>query len=385
MKSNLRISLLLLAVMASGKAWALQVVVGPYLQNPAETSMTVMWITDSPCTSWVEYGTGETLDQKAFHSRHGLLDAGTTIHRIPIRGLSPHQEYRYRICSREILKFDPYQVTYGETLTGDTCSFRTLSRQKESFSFVVLNDLHQRNDLLAGLLQIAAAQPYDLLFLNGDILGHIEDQAQVIRHVLQPCSGLFASRIPFVYIRGNHETRGKFARMLPDYLDLPESRYYYSFNHGPVHFIILDGGEDKEDSHREYSGLADFDAYRKEQTRWLEKEMQTEPFQQSAFRIVLVHIPPMPSEQWHGTNDLYNQWRPLFNQGKIDLMISGHTHEYAVMPPDLPLREYPMIIGGSPQEGRATIIRVDVAGGRLDVTMTRDDGVTAGTYQVPGR
>jgi hypothetical protein len=38
--------------------------------------MTVMWITDQPCTSWVEYGTGDSLDRKAYRSRHGLIDAG---------------------------------------------------------------------------------------------------------------------------------------------------------------------------------------------------------------------------------------------------------------------------------------------------------------------
>lgn len=372
----------LLSVILSGSAFALQVVAGPYLQNPSETSMTVMWITDSKCTSWVEYGTGDTLEQKAFNSQHGLIDADQTIHRISIDGLSPGKEYKYRACSKEILKFEPYKVTYGDTITVEDHSFKTLSKGKESISFIVLNDIHQRDDLLTKLVKMSSSKPYDLVFLNGDILGHLEDEPQIVNHVLKPCSDIFAKSIPFIYVRGNHETRGKFARMLPNYLTTPGSKYYYSFDHGPVHFIVMDGGEDKEDTHWEYSGLVDFDRYRDEQKRWLEEEIQTEAYKKAVFRIVLVHMPHRQSEDRHGTNDLYEKWRPLFNKGKIDLMISGHTHRYAVVEPEKGIHDYPIIIGGSPKDGRATVIGVDATKDNLDVVMTRDDGEVVGKYQI---
>ncbi len=112
------------------------------------------------------------------------------------------------------------------------------------------------------------------MFFNGDILGHIEDEPQIIDHVLKPCSDLFAKEIPFIYVRGNHEARGKFARMLPNYLSTPKGSYYYAFDHGPVHFIVMDSGEDKDDTSVEYSGLADFDRYREEQRVWLRKEIR---------------------------------------------------------------------------------------------------------------
>jgi predicted phosphodiesterase len=371
----------LLSGILSGSAFALQIVVGPYLQNPSETSMSVMWITDSKCTSWVEYGSGDTLEQKAFNSQHGLIDADETIHRISIDGLSPGKEYKYRVCSKEILKFEPYKVTYGDTITGKAHSFKTLSKGKESISFIVLNDIHQRDKLLTKLVKMSSSKPYDLVFLNGDILGHLEDEPQIMNHVLKPCSDIFAKNIPFVYVRGNHETRGKFARMLPSYLATPGGRYYYSFDHGSVHFIVMDGGEDKEDTHREYSGLVDFDRYRDEQKKWLEVEIQSESFKKATFRVVLVHM-PTPSENRPGRNDLYGKWRPLFNQGNIDLMISGHTHSYRVVVPEKGVRDYPMVIGGSPKEGRATVIRVDATKDNLEVVMTRDDGEIVGTYEV---
>ncbi|MEN6307220.1 MAG: FN3 domain-containing metallophosphoesterase family protein [Anaerohalosphaeraceae bacterium] len=377
-----RMGLLFASLLFWETACALQIVAGPYLQNPSKTSMTIMWMTDSKCTSWVEYGPTQSLGQKAFSSRHGLIDADQTIHRITIDGLPPETAYQYRVCSREILKFKPYKVTYGQTLTGDVYRFKTLSKNKPDFSFIVLNDIHQRDDILAGLIKQSSSKPYDLAFLNGDILSDIEDSSQIIDHVLKPCSELFAKTIPFIYVRGNHETRGKFARMLPEYLAMPNDRFYYAFDHGPVRFIVMDGGEDKTDDNAAYSGLVDFDRYRIQQKQWLQSEIQSNAFKKALFKIVVVHMPPMSSKQWHGSDHLYELWRPLFNEAKIDLLIAGHTHQYAVIPPQTGVCDYPVIIGGKPAEKEATVIRVDVTQDKLDVVMTTDEGKTVGTYQI---
>ncbi len=365
-----------------GSAHAVEIVVGPYLQSPSEDSMTVMWITDVSCTSWVEFGRKRSLGRKVHPSRHGLIDAGGTVHRVTLRGLAPGTEYRYRVGSKEILEFAPYKVKYGGTTLSGTYAFTTLDDDKETVSFVVMNDIHQRNDLMASLMKRAESDPYELVFLNGDILGHIEGERQIVDHVLRPCTTLFASRTPFVYVRGNHETRGRFARRLPDYLGLPEDRYYFSFDHGPVHFIVLDGGEDKADGSKEYSGLVDFSRYRAEQQEWLEREIESEAFEKAPFRVVLVHMPPAPSERWRGPAEMYEKWRPVLDRGGIDLMISGHTHRYAVQLPEEGIRTYPRVIGGAPKPGAATLIRVDARAELLEVKITRDDGEVVGTHRI---
>ena len=375
-------AVLLGLLVLSAPARAARIVVGPYLQAPSETSMTVMWVTDVNAVSWVEYGRGESLDQRAHRSRHGLIDADQTIHMVTIEGLAPNREYRYRVCSKEIVTFKPYEVTYGQTVTSDTYTFTTLDGRKNSISFIVLNDIHERNEVLISLTRLAQSQPFELVFLNGDILGHIEDEQQIIDHVLAPCTELFAKQIPFVYVRGNHETRGKFARRLPDYIALPDGHYYHSFDHGPVRFVVMDGGEDKRDTDKEYSGLVDFDRYRAVQRKWLEAEIRSEAFRKAPFRVVVVHMPPQPSERWHGPDDMYQTWRPLYNDGKVDLVISGHTHHYEIRPPVEGVCEYPTIIGGAPQKGAATVIRVDATADHLRVTMTRDDDQIVGTYAI---
>ena len=381
----INVGIFFLVVSFAARCHALSITAGPYLQNPSETSMTIMWMTDAKCTSWVEYGTGDTLDQKAIAAQHGLIDANQTIHRITISGLTAGRQYKYRICSREIIELLHWRVTYGETVTSDVKTFTTLSRQKQNISFIVLNDIHQDDSLMVSLLEMSASRPYDLVFLNGDILGHIQDEPQIVNHVLKPCSRVFASHTPFIWVRGNHETRGAFARMLPNYITLSEGRYYGSFDHGPVHFLVMDGGEDKNDDHREYSGLAAFDPYREEQTVWLRSEIKTDAFRNARFRVVIVNMPPLPMEPWHGPTDLHNKWRPLFNEAKVERGISAHTHAYTVMKPQEGLRDYPMVIGGGNRRGQATVIRVDATPDKLDVVMTRDDGEIVGRYSIDAK
>ena len=40
-----------------------------------------------------------------------------------------------------------------------------------------------------------------------------------------------------------------------------------------------------------------------------------------------MHIPPTGST-WHGTNDIAEKFLPLLNDANIDIMFSGHTHNY---------------------------------------------------------
>ncbi|MHC4517934.1 MAG: purple acid phosphatase family protein [Planctomycetota bacterium] len=364
----------------SGQAAAVRIVAGPYLQEPAETSMTVMWITDEECTSWVEYGQGRSLDEEAYRSRHGLIDACQTVHKVKIRGLSPGTQYRYRVRSTAILEFDPDEVTFGDTVSSDTFAFTTLSGNAESISFVVMNDIHEKNEILTSLVRRAADRAYDLVFLNGDILEHVEDQQQIIDHVLAPCTELFASQTPFIYVRGNHDTRGRFARMLPDYIGMPDDRYYYAFTHGPVRIIVLDGGENNEDTAEIYAGLVDFDRYRDAQRQWLMQEIWSDAFRSAPFRVVVVHMPPGASG--HGPNDMHRKWTSLLNEGKLDLMICGHKHRYEIVEPKEGVRDYPMVIGGGPTPGAATLIRVDATTTALDVTMTTDDGDVVGACSI---
>ena len=384
--STVKMHLILLAVcvyLSAGiSCYGMEITVGPYLQNAADTSMTIIWLTSAKSTSWVKYDTTDKLSKKAFSSHDGMIDADNIIHSITIDNLKPNTVYKYQVFSKEILQFGSYKVKYGPIVSSSVYQFKTLSRDVDEISFLVLNDLHNHVEIMKRLMGLSGSRDFDMVFLNGDILENLDHESYIVSKVLQPCTELFASKVPFVYIRGNHETRGKFARILKKYLTLSHNRYYYSFDYGPVHFVIMDGGEDKADSHWAYSGLADYDRYRDMQTQWLRTEIKSNAWKKAGFRIVIMHIPPGKSEKWRGADYIYKNWRPLFNQGDLDLMICGHTHEYKMIAPQKGEYDYPMLIGGAPKKDMATVIRVDVSLNKINAVMTRDDGEVVGTYEI---
>jgi len=386
-----RMSLLLaLFWLAGSPAWPapetaassgpLRITNGPYLQEPSQNGMTIMWRTNKKCLSHVEYWTGETTPSIAFSSTHGLRDANTLIHKVHVAGLKPGTTYRYRAVSREIVSLQPYKVAYGETVKSADAPFATLNAKKRAFSFIAFNDRHEKATTFTASLDSVRWDGVDLVVLNGDMLSDFQRESQILRAVIDPCVQAFATRIPFVYVRGNHETRGAMARMLMDYIAPQEQRYYYSFTHGPVHFVILDSGEDKEDASREYSGLVDFDRYRDAETDWLRREVRSAAFRKAPFRVVFIHMPPDPESDWHGQQEVNKKWMPILNAAGIDLMISAHTHRYARLAPGEVGNRFPIVIGGV-----NTTLRVDVTGRQLACRVTGLKGRTTDEWIVARR
>ncbi len=355
----------------------------PYLQNLTETSITIMWVTARNSYSWVELGEAEP-DKKAESVNDGLVNAYIRINRIVINGLKPGVQYRYRVCSKEIIDFKPSGVRYGGTIQSEVYSFSTVDPGSNGVALLILNDIHDRPESFNHLLALNGGDPFDFVFLNGDMFNHQSGEEQIIDHLLIPCTDSFATVKPFMFIRGNHETRGYYARNLSTYFENPHNQNYFSFKRGPVFFIALDTGEDKDDSASAYSGLAAFDSYREKQAEWLQLQMQSKEFRRAKFRVVMMHIPHYHSGDWHGTMHCRKVFGDLFNKYKIDLMICGHTHRHGVFEPE-PGHNFPMIIGGGPQDGRRTLIKMKADASSLQLQMLLDDGSEAGRYHIKAK
>ncbi|MBO5269618.1 MAG: serine/threonine protein phosphatase, partial [Clostridia bacterium] len=65
-------------------------------------------------------------------------------------------------------------------------------------------------------------------------------------------AGVTKGRIPVVFARGNHDTRGKYAERLANHTPTDNGRSYYSVRLGKLWMLVLDCGEDKNDDHAEY-------------------------------------------------------------------------------------------------------------------------------------
>lgn len=355
----------------------------PYLQNPVQGEITVRFITNKPTYSWVQYGLDERVGNKAETERLGLIEANNRIHAITLRKLVPGKKYYYKVFSQDFVKYGPYDVIFGETIESETYSFTAPDVTKEEFSMLILNDIHERPNSIEQLMGLHGNAPLDMVYLNGDTFNHQEDETQIIEKLVGPCTKSFATDIPFLLVRGNHETRGKFARQLPDYFDNIDGAQYFTFSRGPAFFICLDSGEDKADHHEKYFGLATFNAYREKEAQWLEQQLESEVCKKAKYRIVLMH---MPHYHFHrnppGVAHCRQVFGPLLNKHKIDLMISGHTHRYGFHEPEEGKHNFPIMIGGGPNEGARTLIHLNINKKRLSVTMKNDNGQEVARYSI---
>ena len=359
----------------------LEIITGPYLQHADEKAMTVMWLTNKKCLSWVEVGLDKIHLHKVTNSRNGLLDLNNTIHKIRLKNLMPGQHYFYRVVSKEIIDFSADYISFGKEISSDIFEFETLDRSKQEFSFVLLNDIHDNLDILNPLLDSAISENFDLLFYNGDMADAFYSQEQICQIVLNPSVTHFASKIPFVWVRGNHECRGIMARHLIKYIDNPYQQYYYSFDHGPVHFVILDAGENHYDYESTNGAIGRFEPYRTEQAEWLRHEIQTMNFKNARFRVVICHIPFYFS---HDNNPLIEQtFGAILNESNIDVMICGHIHQYRHILAEEGRHDFPIITGGGKLAGDCTLIKVNVTNSQLIIHGFNINGQLLGEVIIP--
>ncbi|WP_318254612.1 metallophosphoesterase [Selenomonas sp. GACV-9] len=175
--------------------------------------------------------------------------------------------------------------------------------------------------------------PEAQFFINmGDIVDNGEDhtQWQAWFDGVEP----MIAKIPFAPIMGNHETYDQNWKVrLPEaylhYFDVPEnqsatfSRYYYSFDHGAVHFIVLNSQWDETNDFK--PGLLD------EQLAWLKDDTQKST---AKWKVVLIHkdvlqyrIKKRP-ERKEGISAVGRAFMPLFDELGIDLVLTAHLHTY---------------------------------------------------------
>ena len=328
---------------------------GPYLQHLDETSVTIVWTTNRKGISWIELAPDNenhfyaTERQKYFGTSHGLKDV-SKLHSVQINNLEPGTSYRYRVVTQEVLSHREKDLIYGDVISTNVykqkpLKFTTNNTSKENVAFLMLNDIHGRSNIMRNLLSDNNWGNVDLVFFNGDMLSDLRSEEQIFEGFMDTAVEIFAKEVPMYYARGNHETRGDFADTFPNYFPSPTGRLYYSFQQGPVYFIVLDSGEDKPDSDIEYDGIAAFDNYRNEQVSWLKNVVRTEEFISAPYKVVIVHIPPIGD--WHGPQEIARKFVPVLNDAGIDLMLSGHLHKNLQVDALIGTRNFPVIVNSN--------------------------------------
>ena len=329
----------------------------PYLQNPTEGGITVMWQTRVPTYSWVEYGTDTLNLKKARTIVDGQVICNGLHNKIRLTDLRPGQTYYYRVCSQEIMLYQAYKKEFGETAVS-----------------LIFNDLHKHIPTLDALYGQVRDISYDFVVFNGDCIDDPANEKEALYHLAYLCGKVGASHVPAFFLRGNHEIRNAYSIGLRALFDYVDDKTYGAFSWGDTRFVMLDCGEDKPDSTWVYYGLNDFTGLRKDQVSFLSKELSGKEFKQASKRVLLNHIPI------YGNGDAYEPcpelWGSLLAKAPFNVNISAHTHQYAFHPKGSLGNNFPVIVGGGYKLDSATVMVLRKKGDEMSVRVLNAKGET---------
>lgn len=350
---------------------------GPYLQEVTTDGATFVFNTSHPSFSAIELRKEDSPSASVcYQSEHGLKRANESFYAIRAEGLQAGATYQYRICAKEMKSFQPYKVVFGDSITSQWYTFRTIDPKQKEGNIFVTSDMHSRPKTLEKLLNLCDYKTCTAFFYAGDMMNYMKHEGEhPFTSFIDTSVGLFASSIPFELVRGNHETRGDMARVFPSFFPKKDGKIYGSYLMGNVLVITLDSGEDKAETHPVYAGLTDFDAYRTEQAKWLEQLVKSKEYKKAKYKIVISHFPLVMDEAWqkedawHGWTDACQKFFPILNKAGIDLVVSGHTHRFFYHETGVAGNSFPVL-----EQGHASAARVEYTDEFLKVKVVDENG-----------
>lgn len=293
------------------------------ITTPSDTCRTIMWQTkkklDAP---QLEYRT--TKSEQALWGQVSLdyleqQGLGTFIYFCRLTGLSPGADYEFRIAS-------------GSRAT-DWIPITTV--HPGHFQMLIFADSQCENYEAWRSIAEAAHYRHPHAAL-ATVIGDLTDNGQFYYHWkgwYEGAENLLRSHI-FVPVMGNHECYDPQWKMcLPEgYLRhflVPYNQstrfpgYYYSFDYGAVHFIVLNNQFEELDDLK--PGLY------QEQRQWFFHDVRKN---HCPWKIVLMHKDiieyeaPSPTKGDIYINDIGKNFMPDFEACDIDLVLTGHLHVY---------------------------------------------------------
>lgn len=293
----------------------------------------IVFTTSCRATASVEVG------GVAYRDTYSGYDVSETrVHKVSVPMAALDAAKSYTIGARAMILRGPYWAIQGRSISRKY-AFRPVD-PSDGLQYYSLSDPH---GFVAPAVGASGwfGDKLDFLIVAGDTSSFLDRPADLDR-VLAIAYGATKGRLPVVYARGNHETKGRVSNSLHRYVGADGDKFYYSFRLGPVWGLVLDLGEDHWDGWQEFYGAARFDAYRAEQTRFLDGIVADAAREYGApgvaYRLAVCHIPVTfeYADDEHAPVAFQKAWIERLDRMGIDLMVNGHRHEAMYVSLDLP-------------------------------------------------
>lgn len=275
-----------------------KILMSPYLQamDSRDFSIVVLTETDSPNSVIVGYSYDNKIKYDTSNN-YKLTSENTYIHRNYLKKLTPGVEYSYWIVENN-------NQTHKST-------FKSPVGDNQSFTFGIFGDMRsgvKKHNQIASLL--ADRYPHFSVYL-GDLCyrydySYWKDEFFVENELK------LASKVPFSNAVGNHEGWKPNTEAFLEGVSKESNHHaYYDHYYGDIHFIVI------STEHRFSKGS--------DQYNFIKKVLEDS---KGKFKIVSMHIPAYGGGG-HGENKkLIELTKELFVPNKVDLVLTGHIHNY---------------------------------------------------------
>ncbi|ATB30929.1 metallophosphoesterase [Melittangium boletus] len=275
----------------------------PYLQSVGTTSAIVAFRTSASCSPLVRFGEGSDVSRTATASAAGWQ------HAVKLTGLSPGRTYSYVV---EACGSTTGVRTFQSASGPDTSRVR----------FTAMGDFGTGGSLQSKVLALLgqSSRAGEFLLTLGDNAYSSGTEAEFQSNMFKPMAALLRST-PLYTTPGNHEYLTKNAQPYLDNFYLPTNNpagteRYYSFDWGPVHFVSLDSN---------CLSYPTAECTKALQQEWVKKDLAatTRPW-----KIVFFHHPLWSSGEHGSSTSMRNAFASIFEQYGVDLVLTGHDHNY---------------------------------------------------------
>lgn len=251
----------------------------------------------------------------------------STIHKITVPMSVLDAADSYTIYTRAMLLRGPYESLQGNTIS-KTFTWKGVTTE-DGLNYYAFSDNH-----LATKAPVAAAsywgEELDFLIALGDTANWLDNEEE-LTNLLYLASDITKGAVPVIYARGNHEAQGVRFDEYHNYVGADGENFYYTFRLQNIWGIVLDLGVNHEDEYNEYAGTAKYNAYREEQTVFLDEVLANAENEYLAegvdYRIGICHIPLTISDVDDPLLTYKNAWIERLNQMHLTILYSGHFHE----------------------------------------------------------
>ncbi|MDP7254468.1 MAG: metallophosphoesterase [Planctomycetota bacterium] len=290
-----------LAVLLSAQAGEpVKILKGPYLHRPLPAAMTIMWETDVPTDSCVEYGPtrelGEELSRRSEPRRLPRTEA--RVHAVEVTGLKPATKYFYRVRSRVLTASASSSEPPRQEAVSEVRTFRTAPADANaSVRMAVYGDNRSWPNAHRRVVDLIRGHKPDLIAHTGDFVAAYGSYYEWQWMFFDVVKDLIAE-VPMYGAVGNHERETDYFHQffVPHY-----ANNWYPFDYGPVHGAVLDtaGGHPTE-----------------EQLGWLESDLAAS---KAPWKFVFLHRPLISAD---------HRFNKICSEQGVSIVFFGHEHLY---------------------------------------------------------